>query len=445
MIPKGSYVPTFTIFRDAAEAVGDPVVEAGQGPAPERRTNPAIRVARFDGDDEGGPRAGHGFTRHLIGALSRFGDLDVYGGASPNGADSAEVGPSGPEVDFLLIGSVSGDDERFKVEALLSDARTGRHLWGETLERPLQPTALHAVRDEVAESVARIVAQPWGLIHAARAREARERPPEQITSYDCVSQFYAYLRNYDRTLHPGVVACLERAVAMEPNYAEAVACLALAYADAARFGYDAGSAADPVARALELGARAVDLAPFSSRSRHALGMARWFAADVAGAFEALEAGVALNPNDSEIMADLGTRYILRGEWERGEALIRASYTRNPAQPGVFCAGLALAAFIGGRHHEALAYARRVAAPTVVYGHALVAIAAVRLGLRDEAADAVAQILLIDPTYGDRVDEDLAARNLAPDIAQTVIAALRLAGLPESREPLRRARRAGESD
>ncbi|MGF1660495.1 MAG: hypothetical protein ACFCUS_13800 [Rubrimonas sp.] len=429
-IPKGSYVPSFSYGSPPRE----PSEAAARPPRPDQRRTPSITVLTFQGDAEDGPRAARGFTRQVIGALSRFGDLDVYGSAGSQEHRSAQPGRSDREVDYVLGGAVLEDGERFRVEALLSDARTGRHLWGETLERPLDPAALHAARDEVSDRVARLVAQPWGLIHAARAREARDHPPEHMNSYDCVMRFYQYLRSYDRALHAEALACLERVVAAEPEYAEAVACLSLALTDASRFGYPAGATADPIARALELGATAVDLAPHSSRSHHALGMARWFAGDVPGALEALEAGRALNPNDTETMADLGTRLVFRGEWARGRVLIAESFARNPGQPGVFCVGLALEAFAHGRFEEALAYARRVTAPTLVYGDALVAIAAAKLGLREEAARAVSRMLAIDPSYGGKVEDDLAARNLEPGLAREVVAALRLAGLPEDPAP-----------
>jgi adenylate cyclase len=424
-IPKGSYIPIFT----AGGASPQPAVALVETPLPARESSLSIRIDQFEGDCDGGHRAGRGFTRHLICALSRFSHLDVYGGAPRQGAGPAGEDARAPDVDYLLTGAVSVDEDRFEIEALLTDAKTGRHIWGETHEKPLTPASLHAARVELAEGVARVVAQPWGLIHAARARQASERPPEQMTTYDCVNRFYSYRRSYDRSQHATVLACLERAAAAEPSYPEAVACLSLAYADAARFGYDAGAKADPIGRALDLAERAIALAPLSSRSNYALGMALWFAGDVPGAFDALETAHRLNPNDTEIMADLGVRFCNHGQQERGKALLLEAYARNPALPSVFYVGLSVEAYAGGRYEEAIGYARRIAAPTVVYGPVLIAAAAARLGRRDEAARAVAQILRIDPAYGEKVAADLAARNIEPRLAQDLIEALRLAGLP----------------
>jgi adenylate cyclase len=424
-IPKGTYIPSFTL----AGADDEASMKVVAAPRPVREPNPSIRVDPFEGDCEGGPLGGRGFTRHLVCALSRFSYLDVYGGVADLHEGPAGGDLRGREVDYVLTGAVTVDDHRFAAEALLTDARSGRHIWGETREKPLHPAALHAARDELADNVARLVAQPWGLIHAARAREAWDRPPEQMTTYDCVNRFYSYRRSYDRAQHGDVLACLERVVAAEPSYAEAIACLSLAYTDAARFGYGAGARIDPIRRAHDLAERAINLAPHSSRSNYALGMALWFAGEVAGAFAALEAAHRLNPNDTEIMADLGVRYCNHGQPEHGKALVLEAYARNPALPGVFCVGLAVDAYLHGRYEEAISYARRMMAPTVVYGPLMIAAAAARLGRFDEAANAIAQVLQIDPAYGEKVGADLAARNIEPRLAGDVIAALRLAGLP----------------
>ena len=83
------------------------------------------------------------------------------------------------------------------------------------------------------------------------------------------------------TMIEAVRVGLERAVAAEPDYAEALACLSLVYSNAFRFRHPISTPhADPRDRALALAMRAVELAPGSSWARYALGLARWFAGDV---------------------------------------------------------------------------------------------------------------------------------------------------------------------
>ena len=167
-------------------------------------------------------------------------------------------------------------------------------------------------------------------------------------------------------------------MASEPDYAEALACLSLVYSNAFRFRHPIDAPdPDPRDRAIALAARAVELAPSSSWARYALGLARWFAGNAAAALEALEAGTVLNPNDTTILADLGQRYAMLARWDEAVPLLEESYAANPAQPGSYRIGLFLYHFARGRFAEALAEARRVDAPQVLYGHVAVAAAAGR--------------------------------------------------------------------
>ena len=423
-IPRGSYVPAF--------------LPPAAPPLPARRKDgqpPSVLVAAFDeeGDGSGYPNFTRGFTRSLIVALTRFTDLRVFG-AETALEQPADVDPQGLRrdiaIEYLLTGGCVLGADRFSVNALLLDARSGRAVWADRFERRLQPSEIIELRDEVANKVARTLAQPYGIIQNDRARDTDGAAPETLGSYDTVLRFYRYRRTFDRDMLDSLRTGLERTVAAEPNYAEALACLSLLYVDIVRFKYEISAAGiEPQERALSLARRAVELAPNSSWARYALGLATWFAGDTAGALETLEAAHALNPNDTTILGELGLRYVLSGELRKGVPLIEKSYAWNPAQPTTFRMGLFFYHYSHGRYAEALAQARQVQAPGVLYGHVAIAAAAAGLGDEEGARAAIASILAIDPNYGDRVAADLAGRGLAPGLSHRLIAGLAKAGLP----------------
>lgn len=432
-IPKGSYVPAFE-SAGVAPIGGAPASATAPetaAPAPDHR-GPSIYVGRFDPDDDTveGAVVARGFRRHLIVALTRFSDLFVFGPATvlDEPVVQGRSEPGGAGVDYVLSGACTLDAGRLRIDALLTDARSGRHIWAQAFEEAADPGAIRVVRDAVAESVARALAQPYGAIFARKAREVEGTPPEMLTSYECVVRFHTYARTYAREGHAAVRECLEKTLRAEPDYAEAVACLSRVYMDVARFGWDGGAERDPLGRSLALARRAVALAPHSSQCHHALGMALWFAGDIKAGLAALETGLALNPNDSEIMADLGLRCALRADWTRATRLLDASFARNPAQPGHYRIGLSLAHFAHGRFEAALAEARRARMKDLPFAWSCEAIAAARLGLRRDAAAAVAALVALDPDCGARITDDLARRNLDPDLARAIVAALRDAGL-----------------
>ncbi len=423
-IPRGAYVPIF----ETGTAAGTPGGERAPG-----RPGCTILVHPFEeeGDQSAHPNVTRGLMRQVIVGLARFTDLLVYGIDTTLSRAAGRQDPDEPiDVDFLLTGGTTMTADRFTLEVLLIDARTGRYVWGETFDRGLEPGEITRTRDEVANSVVRSLAQPYGVIYSERARDAEGKPAGSLSSYESVLLFHEYWRTYDRTLFDLVRDALEAAIQRDPDYAEAFACLSQIYSNWLRFHHDpAPAAVDPRERALALARRAVELAPHSSRGHHALALAYWFSGDVAASIAALKTGLELNPNDSEIMADLGLRQALLMQWDKAVPLLKGSYERNPAQPGNYRVGLALHHYMEGRYEEALVEMRRANPQHVVHGFIVVAAAAAQLGRRQEAEAAVQSILGIAPGYGDRVAGDLKARNLHPQLIAAVVDGLRKAGLP----------------
>lgn len=424
----------------AASLGGLPPFGATSAEAPSVRHGPAIFVASFaeDGDSLAFPNFTPGFTRAVIVGLTRFNDLFVFGPETTLRYDDkgdlqklvADLG-----VDFVLTGGATVSGERFAVDALLIDARTGQYVWASRFEGALDPEDIFRARDDVANRVARSLAQPYGVIFTNRVTETEGKPPEWLSSYDCVVRFYKYWKSYRRDDYPEVRACLEQAVESDPEYAEAYAALSLTYADAYRFEFDSGaSASDPRQSALALARRAIELVPDTARGYHALSLAYWLMNDVERSLDAARTGLARNPNDTELMSELGMRLCWRLQWETGLALLREAYARNPGQPTGYRLALFMDHYLHGRYREALAEAKKIEAPHIVYGHLVVAMASTQLGLDREARAAVDRILAIDPAYADHVVEDLAKRNIHPDLISVVVNGLRKAGLPVVETP-----------
>lgn len=433
-LPRGCYAASFSLAAPEERLPASPV------PVAVRRT-PAqpctILVAPFE--EEGGPSPlphfARGVTRQIIAALTCFTDLWILGTDALSDQEGGALSPACLEkrgVDFLLTGGVTISQDSFALETMLLDARTRRYVWAEHFQRNFIPADILELRDEVANSIAGTLGQPYGVIFSNKARDMAGRPPESLDSYACVLRFYQYLRTYDRGVFKKILTDLERALLADPQYAEAYACLSLMYSDGYRFRYELPDPAiAPLQRALALALRAVELAPHSSRAYQALGHAYWFGGDIPSALTAFEAGRALNPNDTNLLADLGLRLANLGRWGEALPMLERAFARNPAQPGTFRVGLAQYHYVHGRYEQALSEARRINAPTVIYGHLLIAAAAGQLGLRQDAEEALRRVMEIDPAYGDRIVSDLAGRHIHEDTIHAVLAGLRKAGMTGS--------------
>ncbi|UPY38303.1 hypothetical protein [Sediminicoccus sp. KRV36] len=430
-LPRGGYVPSFG-FAALEEPLPAPL---SSPPEPRAKAKICtILVAPFE--EEGGPSPlpsfGRGLTRQVIAALTCFTDLWILSSESFSEQEGGTLSTAFLEklgVDFVLTGGVSVTQDSFALEAMLLDARTRRYVWAEHFQRKFIPSDILELRDEMANTIASTLAQPYGIIFSNKATEMAGQPPEFLDSYGCVVRFYQYYRTFDRNDFQDVLAGLERAIRAEPSYGEAFACLSLMYSDGHRFRYDLPSpGVDLRERALQLAFRAVELAPHSSRAYHALGHAQWFSGDIAGALAALQVGHALNPNDTNLLADLGLRLANLGRWGEALPLLERAFARNPAKPSTYRVALAQYHYVHGRYEQALSEARKINAPTVIYGHLLIAAAAAQLGLRAEAAEGLRRVLAIDPHYGDRIVRDLVERHIHDETIRAVLEGLRKAGM-----------------
>jgi TolB-like protein len=401
---------------------------------------PAIFIAPFQDDDGGATSLSltRGFTREVVMGLTRFKDLFVfgaetsfwYGGELDMRRIVSELG-----ADYIVTGGLSISTDRFRAIASLIDARSGRYVWSEQFNGNLAASEFPEARAQIAARIVQALAQPYGVIFNDKVREIEGKPPRSLGSYECVLRFQQYWRKLAPEQFGAVRECLERTVEAEPDYAEALSSLALMYVDAYRFKLDKGTIEfEPLPRALELAQQAVDLAPDSVHGYKALQLVYWLMHDVERSLETAARGFALNPNDSEIMAEFGGRMYLTGQWAKGLPLVKEAFARNPAQPGLYRVVLFLDHYFNGRFEDALGEAKKMDLPGVIHMHVAQAMAYAQLGRMQEAAAALERVLAIDPAYGEHVVQDLEGRNVHPDIITAAVEGLRKAGLPVTDYP-----------
>jgi TolB-like protein len=390
-IPKGAYVPHFAwrppnVSDDAAAPVAQPTRSAPAVPLQRRsvlRFGAAVIVVAFlaglvvwgswrDGAfgtsqisaplRPGGPTLvvmpfaalgepsaariyADGLTEEVLSQFARFKEITVLGRETsrsiPPGTDPARIRRD-LGVRYVLEGSVQAAEHRLRISGRLLDAQTGAVLWSQTYDEDLHVRDLFTIQDDVARRVATAVAQPYGIIQRADQTRTGAYPPDDLEAYGCTLRFYDYRAALSEESHAAIRICLERTVALHPDYATAWAMLSVLYLDEDRFGFNprAGSST-PIQRSLEAARRAIRLDPENVRSLQALMMALFFAQQPAEALEVGERAVALNPNDTELLGEFGTRLGQAGAWQRGAELLEQALARNPGHSGYYSGTLAV--------------------------------------------------------------------------------------------------------
>ncbi len=426
LIPKGSYVPQFA----RPEAPPDP------GHAPGVRTTPRgprVFVHPFEQDsgEDVFPGFGAAFTRQVVMGLTRFGTLLVYGPVATRdhpGRPARTPVSGGIDTEFVLSGTVGIAGDVVTIDLLLQEAPDGRYVWTERFERDLAASEMRALRDEVASAIVGTLGQPYGVLFS-RALDHDGDAPQWLGSYRAVLDYYQFARTLDMSRIESIRLDLEKAISDDPTYAEGFACLSRVYTDMARFAQDWPEGLRHwLDRATSLARHAIALAPNSSGAHHALALALWFNQEVDESLATFRTALALNPNDTEIMADYGFRLAIRMRWEEAIPMVEESFRRNPGQATTFRMAFVIWHYCEGRHEAALREASLVGAPGVVYPHLFAAAAAAELGRNDEARAAVVEIERIAPGYGRRLVADLVSRNAPPDLVARIEASMRRAGL-----------------
>ena len=393
---------------------------------------PAVLVMPFEfiGGDQTQSYLARGITYEVIGTLTRFEDLFIYGSdTSFSMLDADESKFGGVTPDYVLSGSVQTDNARVRVAAILSEAKTNQYLWSASTEEDLSTAGIAQIQKEIVAKVVTAIAQPDGFVFDQKAREIATKPAEKLASYECVVRFRQYWGSYSSRDFSSVRECLERTVADDPLYGRADAALALLYVDTYRFGFGAADISfDPLQRAMELANKSIELEPNASGGYLAKSMAQWFLHDVDGSIATARHGLDINPYNTDLLADLGLRLAQRARWDEAMPLIKEAYERNPGSPIGYHIATFLHEYMMGNYRAALDAANKVQTPNVLYGAMARAMAHAQLGEMDEAKKAVDEILEIDPHYADHIKEDLLRRNHAPEINDAILAGLRKAGL-----------------
>ena len=411
-------------------ARGDPVAQ----PYLQWSARPTIAVLPFrtisGTDDEA--YYGEGITDEIITGLSRNKFLYVIARNSTwryrdRDKDLRQIAVE-LDVRYVLDGSVQRQGTRLRINAELIDIVGNISIWAQRYEGSTND--LFEFQDRIAGSILSSI-EP--RVRAIETALLGDRPTESLDAYHCVLRAMSLLYTFTLENYREAGELLERAVILDPSYAQAYAYLGWWL----NFWTGEGWSKDPEAdraRALLVSQRAIELDredPFAlAVAGHILS---FFGRNPEDALELFDEALALNQNSAFAwgLSALTLAYLGRPD----EALERLQnvWRLNPFDPLNFYFWIVagIAEFVAGRYSEAIGWLRksRRASPRFIACLRMLAASLAISGDEAGARKIVQELLAIEPSF--RVSTFVSWYPLRrPDDLSRLGKGLLAAGVPE---------------
>jgi adenylate cyclase len=429
-IPKGRYVPSFTVqpskrtrASDTYEPDAEPI-DAPHGP-----TVALLPLANVTDDPEQSYFVS-GLVAELVSEVNRYQDVTAVPCqvVVPAGGGGVQLRDLRRDIGarFLVGGSVRRDTSRIKVAVQLTDAISGRQIWGDDYSVDLAASGLIETQEEIARSVIAAIAGEYGIIARRLAGESRKKRPEELSTYEALLRYHHYMLVMTPEAAESAFAALQRATEREPEYGPAWAGLANLYCNAVVF--DRPGFEQPLEIAFAHAQRAAALDPASQLARTIRAYVYLLRGDLERFAEEAAVALALNPNSPNFAGTIGYLYACAGDCDRGRELLESSIALNPSHPKWFYHGLYACHFARREYEDAYRDAQKVGFNVGFWDPALRAAALGKLGRFDEARAAGAELRQQKPDFESRVRELLSYTLKRSEVVEDFLDGLRYAGL-----------------
>lgn len=474
-IPKGAYVAHFEeiaglpfVPTDEPAEI-DPVVSGGEPPSARSRkwwpyglalvasifavafaswlvlgprkqssaiSHPGIAVEQFTtlgGSEELGFFA-EGLSHELVDRLMRFGSLDVYAippGRIPLSTTALDELNQDQHIDYFASGTLSADGTGSEARlVVLLKKSDGKVLWSGTYDSDMSAKDSLRLQDELAGQIASTLAQTYGIVASDIPASSGSSVLPSDPTFNCLQRAQHYRRAFDVRQRGPARECLERAVERDPQVSEVWAMLGWVLLETTLFErVDADQRQQLMERSLAATEEAVRLAPNSELSLQSRAATLFYSDRFQEAESAIRRAFELNPNDPEILHQMGWRLAARGNLDEGIGYLKEAISRSIDPPARYFNFLAIDALVRADFPEMLAHAQRSAGGGSPVGNVLLAIALKHApdGSPEAIAAALSRAGERQPKILSHPEQVFAAHKLVPSLADQIIDGMMDAG------------------
>jgi adenylate cyclase len=293
-------------------------------------------------------------------------------------------------VRYVLEGSVRKAGDRVRINAQLIDGQSGGHLWAERYDRVLAD--IFSVQDDVTEKIVQALkAELIGDLFVPKTRAQNLN----LEAYECVLRGREQYRLFTKDGNDAAQELFERAIVLDPDYAEPYAGLA----ETCVQNWFMGSEPN-LDRAFEFAGQAADRDPELPLVYEALSTVYLFRREHDSAIAAARSWIALEPNNADAYATLAGAMHFSGENNDVMTLIEKAMRLNPFYPFFYPHYIGMANLIMRRFEAASVALKRaiVRNPDALWPHVYLAACHGYLQDESEISQQSAEIYRISPDF-----------------------------------------------
>ncbi len=228
----------------------------------------------------------------------------------------------------ILEGGIQKVGDRVRINIQLIEVATDKHLWAETFDRDLTAENIFDIQSEIARKIVQAVAIQ---LTPEEEKALSEIPTQNLAAYEAFlrAKEVGFGANYSREREVVVQSWLEKAIALDPNFAEAHAQLAGVYGQVYWRGLDTSDAF------LERYRNTIDLAlSLNPKSPSALrAQANYYYRvenDYEKSLSLIDEAIENAPGIVDLYNDRGVTLRRLGRWEESIASFRKATELDPA-------------------------------------------------------------------------------------------------------------------
>jgi TolB-like protein/Tfp pilus assembly protein PilF len=298
-------------------------------------------------------------------------------------------------VRYVLEGSVSKATDKVRIGVELVDAGSGTEMWTQHFDRPL--TNIFALQDEI---VSKVVTTLGLILKLDRLKHWVGAPStDNLEAFDDFLRATEYAARSTKDDDAKARQWLEKAVALDPKFAQAYAVLGLTYWWDVFTQWSEDPPAD-LRRSSALAHQALALDDSNSSALGLLSRLDWMQRRFDSAIADAERAVTIDPNYATGYYTLSEALLASGEPEAAISAAKKAMRFDPAGHDLYAFEVALGYLQMGLPREAIPLFRShlAAYPNELAGHLNLIIAYRELGRDQEARAEVLEVMRISPQF-----------------------------------------------